>query len=407
MSPLQGTPISRRLLVAGLCSAGVLSAVPRTSQASTAAGLDERVYRHMRAAGIPGLALGLARDGDVIDIRPYGLADERAAHPVGPDTLFHIASITKTVTALATTLLAQDGRLGLDDPIAGHLDFEIAGGANADRITWRHLLMHTSGLSDRVYYETDFRSRGTDSPVSLRDFLLAYLAPGGRYTGTGNLIGVPGAQWNYCNVGYGLLGYLAQRVVGEDLRDWMKDRLFRPLGLKQMTWRLADVRGDVATPYERIDGALVATEPVGFPDWPAGMLRSSAADLTRLMALMANGGSAAGRLVLSPGANAEMLRMQRPEGLPDWLTGQGLGWQESLLDGHPTINHWGGDPGVFTMAYLDPASRSAVVVLSNLSATPESRNALKAIASEGLHRLRRAQTNLPLLPPTPPQGVLR
>lgn len=389
MSQLQGSPVSRRLVVGGLCGSGVLSALPGTSEAWTRPDLDVRVRHHMRVAGIPGLALGLAREGSVVDVRGYGFADEQAERPVRLDTLFHIASITKTVTALAISLLAQDGRLALDAPIAGHLDFDIAGG-DAHRITWRHLLTHTSGLSDRVYYETDFRSRGADSPLSLRDFLQAYLASGGRYAGTGNLVGAPGARWDYCNVGYGLLGYLAQRVVGEDLRDWMGDRLFRPLGLKQMVWRLADLPADVATPYERIDGALVAAKPVGFPDWPAGMLRSSAADLTRLMAVVANGGSAADHSLLSPAANAEMLRMQRPEGLPDWLTGQGLGWQESLLDGQPTINHWGGDPGVFTMAYLDPASRSAVVVLSNLSATPDSRNALKAIAAEGLHRLRRA-----------------
>ena len=389
MSPLQGAPISRRLVVSGLCGAGLLSALPRPLPARTIARLDERIQHHMRLAGIPGPALGLARDGAVVDVRGYGLADVQGERPVGPDTLFHIASITKTITALAISRLAQDGRLGLDTPVAGHLDFEIAG-PNADRITWRHLLMHTSGLSDRVYYETDFRTRGADSPLSLRDFLVSYLAPGGRHAGTGNLIGVPGARWDYCNVGYGLLGYLAERLVGEDFRSWIGERLFQPLGLERMVWRLEDLTADVATPYERGDSGLVATEPVGFPDWPAGMLRASATDLTRLMAVVANGGSAADHPVLSPAANAEMLRMERPEGLPDWLTGQGLGWQESLLDGLPTINHWGGDPGVFTMAYLDPASRSAAVVLSNLSATPESRIALKAIASEGLHRLRRA-----------------
>lgn len=389
MSYQQGGPVSRRQVVGALSGAGVMSRLPRTSTAGTTSGLDEIIDRHMRTASIPGLALGLAREGVVVDVRNYGLADVSAARPVGPDTLFHVASITKTVTALAISLLAQEGRLKLDDPIAGHLDFEIAG-VGGDRLTCHQLLTHTSGLSDRIYYETDFRSRGADSPLSLRDFLQAYLAPGGRYTGPGNLVSAPGARWDYCNVGYGLLGHVAEQIVGQDFRAWIDDQLFGPLGLERVAWRLSDLPLDVATPYEKADGALVATAPVGFPDWPAGMLRASVADLTRLIAVVANGGSAAGHTVLSPAANADMLRMERPAGLPEWLTGQGLGWQESLLDGQPRINHWGGDPGVFTMAYLDPTFRGAVVVLSNLSATAESRQALKAVAAEALQRLRQA-----------------
>lgn len=375
---------SRRAVIAGLGVGGAFAL--GTGDARAHAALDALVERQMAEAGIPGLALGLARDGLVVAARGYGAADLAARRPVDPETLFHVASITKTVTAMATVMLADEGRIALDQPIAERLDFEILGDA-AKAMTWRHLLMHTSGISDRVYYEIDFRRRGLDSDTPLAGFLRDYLAAGGRYVGAGNIAQPPGARWDYSNVGYGLLGHLAERVTGQDLRAWIGERLFAPLGLTHTAWRLADVPLNAATPYDRIDGALTPVAPVGFPDWPAGMLRASVTDLTRLAAAVSNGGAVPGRRILGPDQTGLMLAMHRPEGLPDWLTGQGLGWQQSLLDGVPRINHWGGDPGVFTMAYVDPATRRAVVALSNLSATAESRAALKAIVSAGFRAL--------------------
>jgi CubicO group peptidase (beta-lactamase class C family) len=111
------------------------------------------------------------------------------------------------------------------------------------------------------------------------------------------------------------------------------------------------------------------------------MLRASIGDLTLLVAAAANGGVACGRRLLSAQGVRQMLEMQHVAGLPSWLTGQGLGWAQSLLDGAPRVNHWGGDPGVFTMAYLAPERRSGVVLLSNTSATAESRDALKSIVA--------------------------
>jgi CubicO group peptidase (beta-lactamase class C family) len=269
--------------------------------------------------------------------------------------------------------------------VAPHLDFAIAG-THAGAITFRHLLMHTSGISDEVYYEVDFRTPGHDTSMPLEALLHDYLAPGGQYTGAGNVRQEPGTRWDYSNIGYALLGYLAGRIAGEDMRAFTGERLFQPLGLRHIAWTIADTPARLrATPYDLVDDALRPVQPVGFPDWPAGMIRASVSDLTLLVAAAANGGAARRERLLSPASNAEMLSMRQPAGLANWLTGQGLGWQQSLLDGVPRINHWGGDPGVFTMAYLEPDRRAGVVLLSNLSGTPQSRDALKAIAVQALH----------------------
>jgi CubicO group peptidase (beta-lactamase class C family) len=107
------------------------------------------------------------------------------------------------------------------------------------------------------------------------------------------------------------------------------------------------------------------------------MIRASATDLIRFVGAAADQGGP----ILAQKAQAQMLAMARPPGLPAWLSGQGLGWQESPLDGTARPNHWGGDPGVFTVAYLDPQDRSAVVVLTNTSATEAAKTAVRAIAT--------------------------
>ena len=99
------------------------------------------------------------------------------------------------------------------------------------------------------------------------------------------------------------------------------------------------------------------------------------------VAASANGGATTKKRMLGGESMAQMLDMRRPAGLPTWLTGQGLGWMESADGGTPHINHWGGDPGVFTAAYIDPATTTGVAIFTNGSATAASKAAIKAIAA--------------------------
>ena len=380
-----GGRITRRVVLGGAATGLALTLLP--SRVHAASDLDALIRPQMAAARIPGLAIAVAREGEIVLARGYGFADLERHRLVTTDTMFHIASITKTITALGLMVLVEQGRIVLDEPVAPYLDFAIAG-SHAEAITFRHLLMHTSGISDDVYYQVDFRTPGVDASMTLETLLRDYLTREGRYTGMGNVQWEPGTRWNYSNVGYALLGYLAGRIAGKDMRAFTSEYLFRPLGLHRIAWKIADTPTRLrATPYDFIEDELKPVQPVGFPDWPAGMIRASASDVALLAAAVANGGVARQKRLLSSAGSAEMLAMRMPAGLPDWLTGQGLGWQQSLLDGVPRINHWGGDPGVFTMAYLDPDRRVAVVVLSNSSATPKSRKALKAIVAQTLNSL--------------------
>lgn len=382
-------PGRRRLLLATL--AGVAgrawpgSEVPAASAPAAAAPLDAFILAQMKSARIPGLAIGIAHAGRVTLARGYGFADLASRRRVTPDSMFHIASVTKPVTATAVMQLVEQGRMRLDDPVEPFLDFPVRHPRHADvPITFRHLLTHTAGISDERYVEIDFRIRGRDSEMPIGELLRDCLVPGGKSYDADKSFGkaAPGQEWDYSNLGFALLGYLATRIAGADMRTQATKRIFEPLGMRRVSWTIAGTPASLrVTPYDIVDDRPVAVGPVGFPDWSAGMLRASAADFALFLAASADGGASARARILAPDTLAAMLAMQQPAGLPTWLTGQGLGWEGALLDKRSVIEHWGGDPGVFTAAYLDPASRTGVAVFTNTTVSAGARSAVKAIAA--------------------------
>lgn len=375
-------PMSRRAFVGTGLAVLLLPAVAKAG--APGPDLASFIRNEMRKANIPGMAVGLARDGVVQFAQGYGMADIAGRKRVTVNTMFHIASITKTVTATMIMRLAERGKLALDEPISRYLDFAVANPACRDTpITFRQLLMHTSSISDARYYEIDFRQHGRDADQALPEFLKQYLTPEGINYSDAKCFSTarPGAAWDYCNVGYALLGHLAGSIGGVDMREQTRRDIFAPLAMDHTSWTIKGVpEPHRAVGYDLVDGTLVAVEPVGFPDWPVGMLRSSIGDFMKFVAASANAGKAGGTEVLGGAVMAQMLEMRTPAGLPAWLSGQGLGWMESMLGGQSRPNHWGGDPGVFTAVYLAPATRSGVAIFTNVSVSVENRTAIKNIA---------------------------
>ena len=338
----------------------------------------------MRVGEMPGLAIGIARGGRTFLARGYGFADLAERRRITTKSMFHIASVTKPVTATGIMMLVEEGRIALDAPVNRYLDFSVANPTSPEApITVRHLLMHLSSISDETYYNVDFRTSGRDSPLALGDFLRSYLLPGGAHFAVEGSFArrAPGTGYDYSNVGYALLGYLGGRVVGRDFRTYLNERLFGYLGMKHVSWTLAGIPAPLrVTPYEIGDGEPKPIGSIVFPDWPAGMLRTSISSFMPFVAAAANKGSTRRARMLTDASMAQMLAMHVPPGLPSWLTGQGLGWMESADGGTPHINHWGGDPGVFAAAYLDPATTTGVAIFTNASATASSKAAVKVIA---------------------------
>jgi CubicO group peptidase (beta-lactamase class C family) len=162
---------------------------------------------------VPGVAVGIVSRGEPILIRGYGYANVEHQVPVKPETIFQVASLTKQFAATEVMLLVQEGRLGLDDPITKYLD---GAPKQWQSITIRHLLNHTSGVHDTL--PEDLRRDLSEDEIARRAFDHPLDFP-------------PGSRWSYCNTGYELLGIVVRRVSGRSWGDFLRQRVFTPLGM--------------------------------------------------------------------------------------------------------------------------------------------------------------------------------
>lgn len=238
-------------------------------------GRIDEVFARFHAAGSsgPGLAYGLVRGGEVVHTGGIGTAETGTDRPLGPDAVFRIASMSKSVTAAAVLLLRDAGALRLDDPIAEHVPgFTVAPGLAVDSpaLTIRHCLTMSGGLP-------------TDDPWADRQEALttaefeAILRAGVRF------IDIPGVRFEYSNLGFALLGRVVEEISGQEFTAFVTERLLRPLGMSATEYDHAAVPADLLVTGHRRgpDGPLAVpfTDPGAFS--AIGGLLSSVRDIAR------------------------------------------------------------------------------------------------------------------------------
>ena len=311
--------------------------------------LDELFTDFARDA--PGVAVGVARNGEVLFQKGYGLADLDRNIPIAPDTAFHMASCGKEMTAVAILMLVEEGKLDLDKPAAKYLP-EMRGWGR--KVTLRELLHHTAGIPDtyEALKERGGVPTGTDA--------LRLLARWHR------LDFPPGSQFAYSDSGYDILGTLIHRVSGKSYPEFLAERIFRPAGMKD-TFVYAPERlktAKRALGYDRGFGGwwiLDDDSPLNFL-YGSGGVYTTVADLARYDRALFGG------QLLRPASLAEMLH---PGELTDGTTvPYGFGWSlQTDVHGEPFYGHSGNWLG-FTAYYLHvPKDGLAVMVLSNRSDT--------------------------------------
>jgi CubicO group peptidase (beta-lactamase class C family) len=302
-----------------------------------------------------------------------GWADRENDVRVTPQTVFMLASVSKTVTCAAVMSLVEDGDLDLDADINDYLPFEvrIPAAPNAP-ITTRMLLIHTSAIRDRFSvwgtpYSSDTLYFHGDSPIELGEFLLSYLVPGEtRYREGANFYERrPGRTYAYSNIAVALAAYVAEVAGHRDFNELCKQRILEPLGMDQSGFRLADISTtNLAMPYKlnRETGSFDPYFQYGYPDYPDGALRTSAMHLARWLAAFMNYGAFEGVRVLERSTVREMRRHQLSYDA-GWR--QGLIWYGAAPRGYFRMGHTGGDYGVSTRMFFRPDTQVGVVSLTN------------------------------------------
>ena len=177
--------------------------------------VDDHVRAAMDKQKIPGLSLAVAREGTPVRVQGYGLANVELGVPATAETVYQSGSVGKQFTAAGILLLAEEGKLSLDDPLSRHFP---TGPAAWHRIRIRHLLSHTSGLKDYGEDEIDFRRDYSEEEL-LRTAMRVPLEF------------EPGTQWSYSNTGYLVLGLLTSKLSGRHWSQFQQERIFTPIGM--------------------------------------------------------------------------------------------------------------------------------------------------------------------------------
>jgi CubicO group peptidase (beta-lactamase class C family) len=342
----------------------------------------------------PGLAVCRVEGKRVAWSGGFGWADLENKVPMTPESILNIASVSKTITATAVMQLWEAGKLDLDGSVDDYLPFPVRNPRFPDAvITCRQLLAHRSSIKDGSAYDRSY-SCG-DPTISLEDWLVGFLKPGGRFFDPDQNFhqwppgteAPPESPGPYSNVGYGLLALIVERVSGVEFSRYTAEKIFRPLKMDGTGWYIRDIDRKLhAVPYTRIGEDFEFPEEYpdpqsylprfkdaesmqsgeffphclySFPNYPDGLVRSSVSDLSRFLIAMMNGGRSGEQRILDEQTISIMHS--------DTHFGRGLCWSSTTLNGksQPIWLHGGADPGVMTFLGFRPHDRVGVIVLAN------------------------------------------
>ncbi len=319
---------------------------------SVADRIDGFVRTEMERQRIPGVAVAVAKHGEVVQAAGYGLANVEHRVPVTRETLFQSGSLGKQFTAAAVMLLVEDARIALSDAVAKYLP---DAPESWRAITVHHLLTHTSGIPDYTEATLDLRRDYSEDELTRLAFGLELEFPAG-------------ARWNYSNTGYLLLGIIIRKASGRFYGDILRERVFDPLGMK--TARVIseeDIVPNRAAGYRLVKGELKNQE------WVAPQLNTHADGSLyfSVLDLLAWDAGLSARAILKPESWAQVFqpaRLNSGKAFP-----YGLGWSLDEVAGQKVQRHGGAWQGFksFIARYLGDAL--TVVVLANLAQADEER----------------------------------
>lgn len=308
----------------------------------------------MAYRGLPGIAVGVVHDQQLVWARGFGFANVEQKVPVTPATKFRIASHSKLFTATAIMQLRDAGKLRLDDTVVQHLPwFTMQPVAPDDDAppTLAELLSHHSGLPREATAHW--------STFQFPDAAGLRAAVQGRPT-----IFAPEVRWKYSNLAYALAGQIVEKLSGESFADYVQRHIFTPLGMKDSSVD-RDVPG-LALGYGRRmpDGSR---EKLPFVDaralGAATGLTSTVEDLARFVSLQFRKGKVGGAQILSTGALREMHRVRVLEN--DWTRGYAIGFSVNREKDRVFIGHGGSYPGYKTHTLIQLDDKVGVIVLTN------------------------------------------
>lgn len=337
----------------------------KTDWAARLAGFDDRVASALEEFEVPGVAIAIVADGELVYAKGHGLRDIAGSLPMTSDTLMPIGSATKAFTTFAIGTLVDEGKVGWDEPVLRYLPFFRLNDPDLTaRMIVRDLVTHRSGFPrhDLVWYNNEDLNR--------RELVerLEHLEPSAPIR----------ARFQYNNLMYLTAGHLIEELTGKRWEDAVRDRILTPLGMTRTNFQDAvSVRDpDHAKPYREREDKL---EEVPFREvgemGPAGSINSSANEMTRWIRMLLAGGSWDGTQIIQPTTWRELRTPQvaianlpqDPEFSPSTYA---HGWFVDSYRGHLRTHHGGNIDGFSALVTLFPNDGVGMVALANANGSP-------------------------------------
>lgn len=324
--------------------------------------IDRLAQRSLEQTGVPSASLAIVKDGQIAYLQAYGIARIDPKVPARPPMRYSIGSISKQFTAAAVLMLAEQGRVSLDDRVGKYLPNL----TRANEVTIRQLLSHTSGYQD--YWPQDYVPPFMMQPVTAESILDRWARKPLDFD--------PGTRWQYSNTNYVIAGVIVEKVSGKPLLQFLQEHMFAPLGMQRVDNIDLHGLGDAdATGYMRYGLGPLRVAPKEGPGWlfAAGELAMPAEELAKWDIGIIS------RSVLKPASHREMeteVKLKNGSG-----TGYGLGLQVGNVAGHRVVRHGGEVSGFVAQNLVFPDDRLAIVVLTNQDASSAASTIARQIAT--------------------------
>jgi len=367
-----------------ICAPAVIQAAPSKGE------IDRAVQRTMDEFDVPGMAVAVVFDGKVHYAAGHGIVETGGEAQVDQHTLFRIASVSKAFTAAALAVLADEGKLGWEDPVIDHIpEFRMYDPWVTREFTIRDLLTHRSGLPLGAGDLLIFPEGNATREEIIQAF--RHLKPSSSFR----------SKYDYDNLLYIVAGEVVERVSGVAFEEFIESRLLNPLGMADCVaspGRAAE-QSVLATPHLLIEGELQTTgDGLNAVTAPAGGVTCSAASMARWMQFILNRGVAeSGDRVVSEAQFAQLLQPVTLVNSPGYmvehagshLNAYALGWNVSTFYGEPSLSHGGAVWGMTTFIMILPEQGLGVFASNNLM-SPAPRAIVAEIADEFLVDLERS-----------------
>lgn len=346
------------------CSAAYAQSSPQQDKVFTQKA-DSYIHQLMAAIPeIPGLIMVVVKDDKPVFMKAYGWADREKGIKADENTLYYIASSTKSFTAMAAALLDHEGRIRLDDPMRKYVPGITFKNTIPDKITIRNLLTHTSGITNDALTFRVAYTGAIDPPAIMKVFRDETKLVDSNY-----------GKYNYDNLGYNIYAVLLQEYLGKKWQDLLQEKLFTPLGMSHTTAypsKAAARKWTLAVPY------MAYGEHGPVRSWldkqdnnmqSAGGIYTSLKDLSVWLRVNINEGKLNGRLVIP----ADVMKVchtgyTNTERNTEPFTGvgqYGLGWQIGSYKQEKVISHFGGFPGFRSHISFMPDKKLGVAIIVN------------------------------------------